>query len=195
MGMIRYSDEAIIEGLRLRKENIIKFVYREFFTMTRHLIINNSGTDQDAEDVFQDALVIVYKRIIIDELSLNSSLKTFFYSVCRNIWLQRLSKLKEQNHVFVDFESITAIPEPSIEEIQNIENAKHKLYQTHFLNLSEDCQKVLQLFLKKISLREIASIMGYKTENYAKVRKYNCKEELKTRILNDPNYLKLYADD
>jgi RNA polymerase sigma factor (sigma-70 family) len=195
MGMIRYSDEAIIEGLRLRKENIIKFVYREFFTMTRHLIINNSGTDQDAEDVFQDALVIVYKRIIIDELSLNSSLKTFFYSVCRNIWLQRLSKLKEQNHEFVDFESITAIPEPSIEEIQNIENAKHKLYQTHFLNLSEDCQKVLQLFLKKISLREIASIMGYKTENYAKVRKYNCKEELKTRILNDPNYLKLYADD
>jgi RNA polymerase sigma factor (sigma-70 family) len=195
MGMIRYSDEAIVEGLRLRKENIIKFVYREFFPMTRHLIINNSGTDQDAEDVFQDALVIVYKRIIIDELYLNSSFKTFFYSVCRNIWLQKLGKIREQNQEFVDFESITAIPEPSIEEIQNIENEKHKLYQTHFLNLSEDCQKVLQLFLKKISLREIASIMGYKTEKYAKTRKFNCKEELKTRILNDPNYLKLYADD
>jgi hypothetical protein len=95
----------------------------------------------------------------------------------------------------VDFESITAIPEPSVEEIQNIENEKHKLYQLHFLNLSEDCQKVLQLFLKKISLREIANIMGYKTEKYAKTRKFNCKEELKTRILNDPNYLKLYADD
>ena len=66
--MIRYSDEAIIEGLRLRKENIIKFVYREFFPMARHLIVHNSGTDQDAEDVFQDALVIVYKRIIVDEI-------------------------------------------------------------------------------------------------------------------------------
>ena len=193
--MIRYSDEAIIEGLRLRKENIIKFVYREFFPMARHLIVHNSGTDQDAEDVFQDALVIVYKRIIVDEISLNSSFKTFFYSVCRNIWLQRLGKLKEQNHEFVDFENITAIPEPSIDEIQNIENAKHKLYQIHFLNLSEDCQKVLQLFLRKISLREIASIMGYKTEKYAKKRKFDCKEELKKRILNDPNYLKLYTDD
>jgi hypothetical protein len=51
------------------------------------------------------------------------------------------------------------------------------------------------LFLKKLSLREIASIMGYKSENYAKTRKFDCKEELKKRILNDPNYLKLYADD
>ena len=139
--------------------------------------------------------MVVYKRIITDELSLNSSFKTFFYSVCRNIWLQRLEKHKKQNHEFVDFETITAIPESTFEEINDIENKKQKLYQLHFLNLSEDCQKVLQLFLKKISLREIANIMGYKTENYAKTRKFNCKEELKTRILNDPNYLKLYADD
>jgi RNA polymerase sigma factor (sigma-70 family) len=195
MGMIRYSDEAIVEGLRLRKDNIIKYVYKEFYSMARHLIVNNSGNDQDAEDVFQDALVVVYKRIITDELSLNSSFKTFIYSVCRNIWLQRLEKLKKQNHEFVDFETIIAIPESTFEEINDIENKKQKLYQLHFLNLSEDCQKVLQLFLKKISLREIANIMGYKTENYAKTRKFNCKEELKTRILNDPNYLKLYADD
>ena len=193
--MIRYSDEAIVEGLRLRKDEIIRFVYKEFFPMTRHLIINNSGTDQDAEDVFQDALVIVYKRIVSDELNLNSSYKTFFYSICRNIWLQRLGKLKDRKHEFADYESITAIPEPTVEEIHSIENKKHKLYQLHFLNLSEDCQKVLQLFLRKISLREIANIMGYKTEKYAKTRKYNCKEELKLRIINDPNYLKIYADD
>ena len=193
--MVRYSDEGIIEGLRLRKDEIVKFVYKEFFPMTRHLIINNSGTDQDAEDIFQDALVIVYKRIINDEMSLNCSFKTFFYSVCRNIWLQRLGKWKERNQEFVDFESIISVPESTIEEIHSIENKKHKLYQIHFLNLSLDCQKVLQLFLRKISLREIAGIMGYKTEKYAKTRKFNCKEELKLRILNDPNYINIYTDD
>ena len=193
--MIRYSDEAIIEGLRLRKENIIKYVYKEYFSMTRHLIINNSGTGQDAEDVFQDVLVIVYNRIMIDQLELNSTFKTFFYSVCRNIWMQQLEKRKKFKNEFVDFETITEIPEPTIEEIYDIEKKKNKLYQLHFLNMSDDCQKVIQLFLKKISLREIANIMGYKTEKYAKTRKFDCKEELKTRILNDPNYLKLYTDD
>jgi RNA polymerase sigma factor (sigma-70 family) len=195
MGMIRYSDEAIIEGLRLRKENIIKYVYKEYFSMTRHLIINNSGTGQDAEDVFQDALVIVYNRIMIDQLELNSTFKTFLYSVCRNIWMQQLEKRKKFKNEFIDFETITEIPEPTIEEIYDIEKKKNKLYQLHFLNMSDDCQKVIQLFLKKISLREIANIMGYKTEKYAKTRKFDCKEELKTRILNDPNYLKLYTDD
>lgn len=193
--MIRYSDEGIVEGLRLRKDEIIKFVYKEFFPMIRNLVINNSGTEQDAEDIFQDALVIVYQRIVNDELALNSSFKTFFYSVCRNIWLQRLGKWKERNQEFVDFENVIAIPEHAFEEIQSIENKKHKLYQLHFLNLSMDCQKVLQLFLRKISLREIAVIMGYKTEKYAKTRKYNCKEELKLRILNDPNYINIYTDD
>jgi len=193
--MIRYSDEAIIEGLRLRKENIIKYVYKEYFSMTRHLIINNSGTGQDAEDVFQDVLVIVYNRIMIDQLELNSTFKTFFYSVCRNIWMQQLEKRKKFKNEFVDFETITEIPEQTIEEIYDIEKKKNKLYQLHFLNMSDDCQKVIQLFLKKISLREIANIMGYKTEKYAKTRKFDCKEELKTRILNDPNYLKLYTDD
>ena len=193
--MIRYSDEAIIEGLRLRKENIIKYVYKEYFSMTRHLIINNSGTGQDAEDVFQDALVIVYNRIMIDQLELNSTFKTFLYSICRNIWMQQLEKRKKFKNEFIDFETITEIPEPTLEEIYDIEKKKNKLYQLHFLNLSDDCQKVIQLFLKKISLREIANIMGYKTEKYAKTRKFDCKEELKTRILNDPNYLKLYADD
>ncbi|MDP4289488.1 MAG: sigma-70 family RNA polymerase sigma factor [Bacteroidota bacterium] len=193
--MIRYTDEAIVEGLRLRKEKIIKYVYKEYFSMARHLIVNNSGTNQDAEDVFQDALVIVYKRIIDDELSLNSSFKTFFYSICRNIWLQRLGKMKDRSNDFVDFESITNLSEPTNDEINSIENKKQKLYQIHFLNLSEDCQKVLQLFLRKISLREISSIMGYKTEKYAKTRKFKCKEELKSRIINDPNYLKIYTDD
>jgi RNA polymerase sigma factor (sigma-70 family) len=193
--MIRYTDETIVEGLKLRKEKIIKYVYKEFFSMTRHLIVNNSGNDQDAEDTFQDALVIVYKRIINEELSLNSSFKTFFYSVCRNLWMQRLGKLKDRSNEIVDFESITSIPEMTNEEVYNIENKKHKLYQLHFLTLSDDCQKILQLFLNKKSIREITSIMDFQSEKYTKKRKFKCKEELKMRILNDPNYLKIYTDD
>jgi hypothetical protein len=51
------------------------------------------------------------------------------------------------------------------------------------------------LFMKKVSLREIAAEMGFKTEKYAKTRKYLCKEELKKRIINDPNCQKFLSDD
>ncbi len=193
--MIRYSDEAIIEGLKLRRDEMIKYVYRELYPVIRNLIISNSGTDADAEDIFQDALIIVYKKGRDEELILSSSFKTFFYSVCKNLWLQRLSKLKDYNQMFVEIEESVTLSESITKEMHVVENEKYKLYQKHFLSLGDDCQKVLQLFLRKMSLREIAEIMGYKTEKYAKTRKYDCKEELKNRILNDPTYLNSIADD
>jgi len=193
--MIRYSDEAIIEGLKLRHDDMIKYVYRELYPVIKNLIVSNSGTDEDAEDIFQDALVIVYKKGKDEELVLSSSFKTFFYSVCKNLWLQRLGKLKDIRQIFVEVEEPVTLPESITKEMYTVEDEKIKLYQKHFLSLGDDCQKVLRLFLRKISLREIAEIMGYKTEKYAKTRKYDCKEELKNRILNDPNYLNLIADD
>jgi RNA polymerase sigma factor (sigma-70 family) len=193
--MIRYSDEAIIEGLKLRREEMIKYVYRDVYPVIRNLVISNSGTDEDAEDIFQDALVIVYKKSKNEELILSSSFKTFFYSVCKHLWLQRLGKLKDVKQLFIEIEEPITLPESITKEMYVVENEKFKLYQKHFLSLGDDCQKVLRLFLRKMSLREIAEVMGYKTEKYAKTRKYDCKEELKSRILNDPTYLNLIADD
>ncbi|MFA4864355.1 MAG: hypothetical protein WC605_11375, partial [Bacteroidales bacterium] len=74
------------------------------------------------------------------------------------------------------------------------EHEKYRLFQQHFLKLSEDCQKILQLFLGKTSLKEIAEIMGFKTEKYAKTRKFMCKEKLKNSIINDPNFKKYLVD-
>ena len=72
---------------------------------------------------------------------------------------------------------------------------KLRLYQQHFLTLSNDCQKILILFMKKMSSKAIAEEMGFKNEKYAKTRKYLCKEELKKRIINDPKCQKFLSND
>lgn len=192
--MIHYSDEAIIEGLRLRSDYIIKYMYQEMFPMIRYLVVKNSGNDEDAEDVFQDGLIVVFKKIRDHELDLTCSFRTYIYSVCRNIWLQKLSKRKQYAREFSDVESFVDLPD-KVDQFQEEEMEKYRLYQQHFLTLGEDCQKVLLLFMKKQSLKEIAVEMGYKTEKYAKTRKYLCKEELKKRIINDPKCHKFLSDD
>jgi RNA polymerase sigma factor (sigma-70 family) len=192
--MIHYSDEAIIEGLRLRSDYIIKYMYQEMFPMIRYLVVKNSGNDEDAEDVFQDGLIVVFKKIRDHELDLTCSFRTYIYSVCRNIWLQKLSKRKQYAREFSDVESFVDLPD-KVDQFQEEEMEKYRLYQQHFLTLGEDCQKVLLLFMKKQSLKEIALEMGYKTEKYAKTRKYLCKEELKKRIINDPKCHKFLSDD
>ncbi|MCF8304671.1 MAG: sigma-70 family RNA polymerase sigma factor [Bacteroidales bacterium] len=194
--MIHYSDEAIVEGIRLRCDYIIDYIYNEFFPVINNYVTRNSGSEEEAKDVFQDAMVIIYKKIRSDEFLLTSSFKTFLYSICKNLWLQRLNKENDNTNVDVDYlEGFLEMSEEIINDTHKLEHEKYKLFQVHFLQLSADCQKVLRLFLKKTPLKEIARIMGFKTEKYAKTRKFLCKEELKKRIVNDPKYQKIINDE
>jgi RNA polymerase sigma factor (sigma-70 family) len=187
------TDEAILDGLKKRDSGIIRYVYKEFYPTIKFLITTNSGTETDAEDVFQDALVVLFKKIAREDLILTSSFKTFLYSICRNLWLQRLDRRVFSNE-FLEMEDLSELQDNLYLEQPEEEHEKYRLFQQHFLKLSEDCQKILQLFLGKTSLKEIAEIMGFKTEKYAKTRKFMCKEKLKNSIINDPNFKKYLAD-
>lgn len=193
--MIYFSDKAVIEGLKKKNQRCINFLYREFFPLAKSIVERNSGNYEDAEDVFQDGLVILYMKARDGKLTLNCSLKTFFYSVCRNIWLQRLDK--KWRLLYND----SLVNEPmeeydlSLQDIDEERLEKTRLFQLHFLNLPEDCQKILQFFIQRIPLKQIAEIVGIKDENYAKTRKYMCKNLLRKRILNDPKCKHLLNHD
>ncbi len=193
--MIHYSDEAILEGLRLRSDYIINFIYKEYFPLIKFLVYENGGSGEDAEDVFQDGIIIIYNKISLNELKLTCSFKTYMYSVCRNLWLQKLGKRKAIFDKLTDVEEFIDLPQDLLKEASIAEAEMHRIIQIHFLALPDDCQKVLKLFLKNIPLRDIAGIMGFKTENYAKTRKYLCKEELKKRIADDPRSQKFLKND
>ena len=193
--IIHYSDEAIQEGLRLRSDYIINFFYKEYFPLIRFLVTENGGSGEDAEDVFQDGIIIIYNKISLNQLKLTSSFKTYMYSVCRNLWLQKLNKRKAIFDKLTDVEEYIDLPKDMLQEASLEEAELHRIIQIHFLSLAEDCQKLLRLFTKNIPLREIASMLGYKTEKYAKTRKYLCKEELKKRIASDPRSQKIIKND
>jgi RNA polymerase sigma factor (sigma-70 family) len=158
-------------------------------------VVQNGGAEEDAEDIFQDGIIIIYNKINLNQFILTSSFKTYLYSVCRNLWLQKLSKRKAIFDKLTDIEGYIDLPQEMFNETKLEEAEKHKIIQVHFLSLSDDCQKLLRLFAKNIPLREIALILGFKTEKYAKTRKYLCKEELKKRIANDPRNHKFFRHD
>ena len=187
--IVHYTVEALLEGIRNNDNEVLSFIYRKYFPEIRFFVIKNSGADEDAQDVFQEAIIIIFKKLRDDMLDLNCSFKTYLYSVCRIIWLKQLEKRKvkfqgfSDNQVFVDLNE-------GIEEMAD-EQERFKLYQKHFQSLHSDCQTILKLFLEKVPLRDIASRMKIKSEKYLKKRKYQCKEILVKRIQNDPNFKRL----
>ena len=186
--MINISDDAILKGLKEKKSDSIRFLYREYFPMAKSIVEKNSGSYEDAEDVFQDGIIVLYQKILAGPLTLNCSLKTFFFSICRNIWMQRLDRkwrlLYQDDLVSEAIEDYDAVPI----EVNEEKLEKTRLYQLHFLSLPSDCQKILKMFLSRISLKEISDRMGFKDVHYAKTRKYLCKNMLRKKILKDPRY-------
>lgn len=184
--VIHYTVEAILGGLKSSDNDVLRYVYKKYYPEIRFFVIKNSGSDEDAKDTFQEALIVVYKKLKDDSLELTCSFKTYLYSVARNVWLRHLGKNRiktdelTDNQVFVEFED-------NMDELLS-EQERFRLYQKHFLTLHKDCQAILKMFLEKISLREIQKKLSLKSEKYVKKRKYQCKEILVKRIQNDPNY-------
>jgi len=193
--MRHYSEEDILKGIYDGDKEVLKYVYDQYFPTIQVLIYRNSGKDEDAEDIFQDTLMIIYQKVKEDDLKLECSFKTFFYSISRNLWLQRLEKNKISGNPYTDIENFIDLSDEFLYEIFDEENEKINLLQKHFLNLSDDCKKVLRLFLKKLTLKEIQEIMGFTTLKYTKTRKFLCKENLKKRIFKDPRYKKYLSDE
>jgi RNA polymerase sigma factor (sigma-70 family) len=183
-----FSDDAILIGLKEKRADCIRYLYREYFPLAKSIVEKNSGNYADAQDVFQDGIIVLYQKILSGPLTLNCSLKTFFFSICRNIWMQRLDRkwrlLYQDDLVTESIEDYDAIPI----EINEEKLEKTRLYQLHFLSLPADCQKILKLFISNASLKEISEHMGFKDVSYAKTRKYLCKNMLRKRILKDPRY-------
>jgi RNA polymerase sigma factor (sigma-70 family) len=184
--MIIYSDEILIKGLKEQQTSCIRQLYKEFFPLAKSIVERNSGSIEDAEDVFQDGMVVLYQKSLSGKIILDCSLKTYFYSICKNIWKQRLDR--KWRLLFGD--NVAEEPYESYEhftrEIREEELEKKRLFQKHFLGLPSACQKVLELFLLNTPLKDIATMMGFKNEEYAKTRKYMCKNMLRKRIMNDP---------
>ncbi len=180
------DNKVIIEGIRNQDKLILKEIYLVYFPVIKRYIIDNNGSEQDAKDVFQEGIIIIYRKIKAGNLNLTSSFKSYIYSVCRFIWIKQLSKDKEDAEKMDNYLEYEGVQDIDIDEYEK--NEQYKLYQKHFKRLEKDCRKLLQMFLNKVPLKEIAKELGIDSQQYIKRKKYKCKEQLVRYIKSDPKY-------
>jgi len=187
--MRTYREEQLIEGIRDHNSEILEYVYRTFFPVIESYIVHNNGNHEQAEDVFQEAMIIVYDRIRSRGLTLSCKFGTYIYAVCKNIWIQ------ERKKYLLHTEKLRRQPlevhEPGPEEDPLLARHLEKLFDHHFGQLSEDCRKILTMFFKDYPIEEIRRRMNYKDIHHAADRKYRCKKSLIRRIVNDPLFKRL----
>lgn len=175
---IELNEQALLQGLASNDRQCVEALYRQHYKMVQALIINNQGTTDDARDIFQEALIVLYEKARSGTFELNCQIKTYLYSVARRLWLKRLQQLQKFVPDMALMEE-TVLVEDEI-EAQEQRNAEYQMMEKAMMHLGEPCRSLLEAFyLQKKSMTEIAGNFGYTNADNAKNQKYKCLMRLK----------------
>ena len=185
----RYSDDEIIRltasGNSL--ELPVGYLYSEHFENLTHFIRKNSGNRQDAEDIFQESIMVFVDMVQRGKFRGESSIKTFLYAIARNLWL---NAMKKRDRMFVRDTEQQGISESESEDLQAalIRSESKRAVLDFIGQLGETCRKILvHYYYEDLSMKEICGRMHYESEQVVRNQKYKCMKKLTDWIEGDPN--------
>ncbi len=181
-----YNEQVLLKGLAQDDTKAVETIYKNNFTMVQSFVLNNNGTYDDARDIFQEAMIVLYENAKSDSFVLTCQIKTYVYSICRRLWLKRLQQLNKFS-VHVDKFEDTVQVEEDIEN-QEKRNADFAIMERSLGSLGEPCRSILEAYyLQKKDMSEIANAFGYTNADNAKNQKYKCLMRLKKLFFSQYN--------
>lgn len=172
------NEKSLLEGLAQSDKKAIETIYRENFNMIQSLILNNSGSADDAKDIFQETMIVLYEKVRSGTFELNCLIKTYVYSVSRRLWLKRLQQMNRYAPSLDGLHETVPVEE-EIEEHERV-NTEFEMMNKAIGSLGEPCKGLLEAYyLEKKNMQEIALSFGYTNADNAKNQKYKCLMRLK----------------
>jgi len=172
------QEEALLKGLAANDSNSIETIYRENYLAIQTFIVKNSGHPDDARDIFQEAMIVLFEKAKSSSFTLSCQLQTYLYSICRRLWLKKLQRQNRFNPAIETDQVIVAVDD----EIDSHEKMSSDLVlmENAMMKLGEPCKSLLEAFyIEKRSMPEIAAHFGYTNADNAKTQKYKCLMRLK----------------
>jgi RNA polymerase sigma factor (sigma-70 family) len=163
----------------------IRVIYDTCFPFVRKFVLQNSGKVEDAEDIFQKALLQIAVRYKKEPFEIKTTFDAYLYSVCKNLWRRELNKSKNRvtNEGVVEL-----VNEEKDQAMAIIEQKRQELFTEKLQQLSENCKKILTLFFAKVPYAEIAEEYNYSTETVVRQRVFKCKKKLIDLIKKDNRF-------
>ena len=181
MATLTLTDNEYIEGLRISDNTVIRSVYKKFYPTVMRMVLNNSGTEQEAKDVFQESVLVLYHHVQKQNFILSCALQTYLYSVAKRIWLKQLHKKSgtlKLDERFVEGEDF-ADADSEVSIYQEREQNLDRMYES-ISQLGEPCKTLLtDFYIARLGMDELAEKFGYTNADNAKNQKYKCLQRLK----------------
>lgn len=189
----------VIVDIPQTQQKLNKFAAEQWDKVLAYLQGAFSLSRTDCEDIFQESFIVLYQKVIDGELTLTSSLTTFFIGICRNKAYEKLRGMGKELNIIDDYPSTTKdeYEDDRIDKLlaleddnEQIEARKEAIVREIVSKLPEPCDKILWGFYRDgFSMKTLAQMFNYSSEGSVKVIKHRCSEKFKARFLELSNYL------
>lgn len=173
-----YNENTLLKGLANNDSKAVKTLYKLHFSSIQHFIENNNGSFDDAKDIFQEAMIILFEKVQNDSFALSCQIKTYLFSICKHLWLKRLHSIRtfhgplnvQEESINVDFDL----------ELHEKKEATFAIMDSALNSLGEPCKSLLEgYYIQKKGMQALAVDFGYTNPDNAKNQKYKCLLRLK----------------
>ncbi len=190
-----HEDQRFIVGMLANDPKTIKEIYSKYLPQIKSFIIRHGGSEEDSKDIFQDALMNIYRQATNKGFTLTCPFGAFLYLVCKGKLIDELKKRKRTGVTIHDLEQYKDIEiAPQLYDDNSTEQAKNDLFWEKYKELSARCQELLKLSWSGISMKEVAEKMDI-SYGYARKRKTECVDNLVQLIKSAPTYPLILSQD
>lgn len=185
-----HTNKVLIDGLIRNDPKVIKNIYSTQLPGILNWVRKNSGSYDDANDIFQEGLLIVLRKLKTDYLTLDCSFSTYLFSICKHLWFQEIRrKARFQVKLNGEFNEIADCCHE-----KELEEARFRIFFRNLNLLEARCIELLLLYCKKKTLSEIKSRMGFRNTQAVADKKKNCRKTLIKYLLNCKEYRELNGE-
>jgi len=172
------EEKKLLQGLADEDKTSIEKIYREHYSMVQSLVINNNGSPDDAADIFQELMIVLFEKAKTESFELHCQLKTFIYAVARRLWLKKLAHLQRYSGSNEKIDEVVSVDEDL--EVHEKRQNEFSIMEAALSKVGEPCKSLLEAYyIQKKQMQAIAADFGYTNADNAKTQKYKCLVRLK----------------
>ena len=169
------SQPAWVLGLRRNDPATVRVLYSKHFPGVRQYVLQNSGTDHDAQDMFQEAMTVLWMNVKEERIGPDSDPGGFLFRVAKNKWLDHVRSAAHKHMKVVHDDRINDVHAEVVDDIEDRIVRLRSVYD----NLDDKCRQVLDRFyFERKDLATIATEMGVEEESIRTI-KYRCMMKLR----------------
>lgn len=186
---MQHSDQKYIDALLANDTAVLDELYQKFSGKIKWMIMQNNGTETDAADIFQDALLSVCNKARSGAFILTCPMEAFLFLVCKNKWLNVLNKRKTQKVTITDTDGFNNIGEDDFKMAEDcvLQQERRNLLAEKLAEMGDSCRKLLQLSWSGIGMEEVAQKLNV-TYAYARKKKSECMARLIGLVKQSPRF-------